>query len=115
MRNFVKRSRMIAKLRLIKNASQIEDAYMALDHYNQLSGEERRGIRKPKIPKPQFEFTPFVLDPRGIKMAWQDGDIIQLKHDDAGDPLPIKNEPKVWDEIQAQLNSVTISGFARKK
>ena len=106
---------MIAKLRLIKNASQIEDAYMALDHYNGLSGEERRGIRKPKIPKPQFEFTPFVLDPLGIRMAWQDGDIIQLKHADSGDPLPIKNEPKVWDEIQAQLNNVTISGFRGKK
>ena len=106
---------MIAKLRLIKNASDIEDAYMALDHYNGLSGEERKGIRKPKIPKPQFEFTPFVLDPMGIRMAWQDGDIIQLKHADSGDPLPIKNEPKVWDEIQAQLNNVTISGFRGKK
>lgn len=113
MINFVKRNLMIAKLRLITNSSQIEDAYMALEAFNGLSGEERKGIRKPRIPKQKTSFTPMVIEPMGVKLAFLDGDIIQMKHADSPDWLPLKNEPHVWEQIQNQLNNRTISGFTK--
>jgi len=114
MSNFVKRYLMIAKLRLITNSSQIEDAYAALEAFNGLSGEERRGIRKPRIPKQKITFTPMVIEPMGVKLAFFDGDVIQMKHADSPDWLPLKNEQHVWEQIQAQLNSTKISGFTKK-
>lgn len=115
MSNFVKRVRMIAKLRLITNASQIEDVYMALEEFNKMSGEDRRGIRKPRIPKMKIAFTPIVIEPAGIKLAYQEQELIYLKHSDNPDWLPLKNEPHVWDEIQGQLNNVKVGGFGKNK
>lgn len=115
MRNFVKTLGMIAKLRLIQNSSAIEDAYVELGAYVQMSGDERRGIRKPRIPKPKYAYAPIALDIQGVKMAYQEGDIIQLKHAESADWLPIKNEPGVWNEIQSQLNNVKIQGFQKRK
>ena len=115
MRNFVKTLGMIAKLRLIQNASAIEDAYVELGEYIQMSGEERKGIRKPRIPKPKYTYAPMALDPCGVRLAYQEGDVIQLKHSDSPDWLPIKNEPQVWAEIQSQLSNVKISGFLKRK
>jgi hypothetical protein len=105
---------MIAKLRLITNASQIEDAYMAREQFDGLSCDERKGLRRPRIPKQKISFTPMVIDTVGVKLAFQDGDIIQMKHADSPDWLPLKNEPHVWEQIQNQLNNRTISGFTKK-
>jgi hypothetical protein len=104
---------MIAKLRLITNASQIEDAYMALEEFNKMSGEERHGIRKPRIPKIKVDFTPIVIEPAGIKLAYQEEDLIHLKHSDSTEWLPLKNEKHVWEQIQNQLNSTKITGFLK--
>jgi len=115
MSNFAKTLGMIAKLRLIQNSSAIEDAYMALGEYNQMSGEERKGIRKPRIPRPKYTYAPLALDPCGVRIAYQEGEVIQLKHSDSPDWLPIKNEPQIWHEIQAQLCNVKVEGFNKKK
>lgn len=111
MRNFVKTFGMLAELRLIQNASAIEDAYAALDGWNQMSKEERQGLRKPRIPKARFSYAPLALDPSGVRLAWQEKDVIQLKHSDNPDWLPLKNEPKVWDEIVSQLNGIKVKGY----
>jgi hypothetical protein len=105
---------MIAKLRLITNSSQIEDAYSALDAFLAMSGEERKGIRRPRIPKQKVAFTPMVIEPMGVKLAFLDGDVIQMKHADSAEWLPLKNEAHVWEQIQNQLNSTKITGFVKK-
>jgi hypothetical protein len=115
MSKFVKRARMIAKIRLISNASAIEDAYMALEQFNGLSAEERRGLRKPRIPKPKIIYNPIAIEPMGIKLAYVEGETIQLKHSDSPDWLPLKNEPQIWEQIQTQLSSVKIGGFTKNK
>jgi hypothetical protein len=115
MSNFVKRVSMIAKIRLITNASAIEDAYMALEQFNGLGADERRGLRKPRIPKSKYHYTPMAIEPAGIKLAFLDGDIIQMKHSDNPDWIPLKNEPGVWSEIQGQLNNVKVGGFGKNK
>jgi hypothetical protein len=104
---------MIAKLRLITNASQIEDAYMAREQFDGLSCDERKGLRRPRIPKMRIEFTPIVIEPAGIKLAYQEEDLIHLKHSDSTEWLPLKNEKHVWEQIQNQLNSTKITGFLK--
>ena len=109
----VKSQSMIAKIRLIINAAEIEDAYERLEQYNDLDPDERKGIRRPSIPKYKYRYTPIAVDPLGIKLAYQEGDVIQLKHTDSGEWLPLKNEPKVWDEISSHLNNVKVRGFGK--
>ena len=109
---------MIAQLRLITNATKIEEAYEALERwYNaEPMGDEpdERGP-KPRIPKPKFDYAPMLMEPTGLKIAYQEGDVIQVKHSDSADWLPIKNEAAVWNEIQKQLCSTKVGGFGEKK
>jgi hypothetical protein len=106
---------MIAKLRLITNISQIEDAYAAREQFDGLTGDERKGLRRPRIPKSKISFAPMVIEPAGVKLAYIEGDIIQMKHADSNEWLPLKNEPHVWGEIQNQLNKVKVGGFGENK
>jgi hypothetical protein len=109
---------MIAKLRLITNATKIEEAYEALERWYEVEPEQdepdERG-RKPRIPKPKFDYAPMLMDPNGVKIAYQEGDVIQVKHSDSADWLPIKNEAAIWNEIQKQLCSPKVGGFGEKK
>ena len=103
---------MIAKIRLITNADEIEKAYEMLDEWNGLLPEERQG-RKPKIPKMKVRYAPFQCHCDGIRIACQENDVIQLKHADSGEWLPIKNEPQVWEEISSFLNNKKVKGFGK--
>ena len=104
---------MIAEIRLIVNSEAIEKAYMELREFSQLSAEERKGLRKPRIPKEKYSYTPMVIEPAGIKLAYLEGDVIQLKHSDSPEWLPLKNEPHVWAEISGHLNDIKVEGFKK--
>jgi len=105
---------MIAKIRLITNVEAVEQAYIELEQFNELDPDERKGKRKPKIPKVKYSYNPIVIDPNGVKLAYQEGDVIQLKHSDSADWLPLKNEPAVWAEISKHLGDVKVRGFGEK-
>lgn len=113
MSTFVKSPHMIAKIRLIVNAEDVEAAYERLEQYNDLDPDERKGIRKPRVPKVKYRYSPVVIETLGIKLAYQEDDVIQIKHSDSADWLPIKNEPKVWDEISRQLGNIKVKGFRK--
>lgn len=106
---------MIAKIRLITNADAVETAYEELANWMQLRPEDRKGYRRPKIPKCKYDYTPLAMDISGIKFAYIEGDVIQLRDPFNGDLVPIKNEPHVWEEISGRLDNKSIGGFGQKK
>jgi len=97
---------MIAKIRLVTNADEIDAAY----------ARQENSTRKVKIPKAVFTDNPITLDAKGIKIAYisESGDI-NIRHSDYADWIALKNEPDVWSEICEATNVKKVGGFLSKK